>query len=150
MIYKKTITSVFLLTLIFAGSAVLFSKTTTVTTVEVVFEWYYIHYEKTHDWIGKGEFYLKIRWKEDNVYQYYEFDVVQLAAEENDYPDQWYVFDADYPGTVDVQLLDEDSGEDDLIIDWRSTTIPSGSTFSWKYESPPGGCYIRIDIDNNS
>ncbi|MHA1222179.1 MAG: hypothetical protein ACTSSG_03645 [Candidatus Heimdallarchaeaceae archaeon] len=128
-------------------------KVTHATSASVSVKWYYIHCEETHDNIGKGEFYIYIRWKHNGVYNYHTFPIVQLAAGENNYPDTSYIIDtADYPGSIGVQLWESDWGADDLIIDWRNTNIPSqgGHTFSWWYESPPGGCYIRIDIWHNT
>ena len=130
------------------ATMVFLTQTTSATQVTVRVTWYYIHCEETHD-PGNGEFFVKIRWEDDNVYQYDTFDEVSLGEDENDYPGEiiWITY-SDYPGTVDVQLWEDDWIGDDLIIDWRSTTIPSvgSSTFSWEYESPPGGCYIRIDF----
>ncbi|MHA1347889.1 MAG: hypothetical protein ACTSO3_15920 [Candidatus Heimdallarchaeaceae archaeon] len=147
MINKKTLTSAILVTILFATFVVLFSQPTTAVTTQVSIQWNYIHCEETHDW-GNGEFYLYMRWKNGGDYNYYEFDDVSLGEDENDFPNQWHGYRADYPGTIDFQLWEKDPGADDLIIDWRSTTIPGGSTFSYEYESPPGGCYFKIYIYN--
>ncbi|MHA1222181.1 MAG: hypothetical protein ACTSSG_03655 [Candidatus Heimdallarchaeaceae archaeon] len=123
------------------------TKLTVTSSVQVLVEWYYIHCEETHDNVGKGEFYIKIRWTDNGAYKYYTFPIEQLAAGDNTFPNtNTRISKADYPGSIGVQLWESDWGADELIIGWKITNIPSGHTFSWWYETPPGGCYIRIDI----
>ena len=116
----------------------------------IEFRWTTIRVAHTHDPDDDGKFYLKIKYKVDGDDETektskYEYEIGLH------FPHWEKVLNngakIDYPGYVYVQLWEDDFIGDDLVIDWFSTRIPAGTTFTTQYEAG-GGCYVTIYLTN--